>query len=265
MPFTRIRPAASLLAFTAASVLVLPACGVHLSLDAEAREQFKKTYTLAPGGTFEIKNTNGKIQIQPADGPTLDVVADKVAKAATDEGARDAARRIEIKESISPDHVMLDSAGEGLNLEINTSRHVDYTVKVPKGVNVRLVTTNGDMEVTGVTGTFDARASNGRIQATSLENDITVHTTNGAITIDAAKLGEHGITCSTTNGAMTISIPKDGKASISASVTNGTIETDNLSLNNTDSTRRHLDATLNGGGAKIKLDTTNGMISLNGR
>jgi hypothetical protein len=265
MPIIRTRSTASVLVLAAAAALVLPACGLNLSLDAEAKDQWKKTYTLAAGGTFEIRNTNGKIDIQPADGTTVDVVADRVAKAATDEGARDALRRIEIKESASPDHVTLDSSGGGFNLEINTSRRVDYTVRLPKGVNVKLVSTNGDLQITGVTGTFDAEATNGRIHAESLENDISVRTTNGAISIDASKLGEHGITCSTTNGAMTVSIPKDAKASISASVTNGTIATDGLTLNSTDSTRRHLDASLNGGGAKIHLDTTNGMISIKGR
>lgn len=150
-------------------------------------------------------------------------------------------------------------------MEINVSRSVNYTVTVPNGVNVKLVSTNGDMEVSGVTGTFSAEATNGRVQADGLENDVTVRTTNGAISIDAAKLGAQGISCSTTNGAMTVSVPKDSKASISASVTNGTIETSGLELSSSDSTHRHLDATLNGGGAKIRLDTTNGLISLKGR
>ena len=59
--------------------------------------------------------------------------------------------------------------------------------------------------------------------------------------------------------------PADAKATISASVTNGGIDAGSLPLETTESTRRKLEARLNGGGPTIKIGGTNGGIRLASR
>ena len=59
--------------------------------------------------------------------------------------------------------------------------------------------------------------------------------------------------------------PADAKASISASVTNGGIDTSGLAIETTQSSRRRLEGRLNGGGAPIQIEGTNGGIRIGPR
>jgi len=127
------------------------------------------------------------------------------------------------------------------------------------------VATNGEIQVTDLTGLLTVETTNGRVRATGLGNGAKVDTTNGAITLDFTKVADAGITCETTNGAIQITIPANSKASVSARVSNGTIVTKSLDLAATEQSRRRLDASIGGGGPAIRLTTNNGLIELKGR
>jgi hypothetical protein len=74
-----------------------------------------------------------------------------------------------------------------------------------------------------------------------------------------------GVKLECTNGGIRLHLPKDGKATISARITNGGIQADGLSIESTESSRRRLDGTLNGGGPRVDIDGTNGGITLSAR
>ncbi len=244
--------------------MALAACNLQISTKAEARDQWHRRYTLAHGGTLEIRNTNGIIRLDAGDGPAIDVTADRVVQAATDQAAKEALAAFEIAETVAPDRVTLDSTtrNSGGNLFLNLNRRVEYHVTLPRDTNVRLETTNGDINLGGLhlTGTFRAETTNGRIRATGLENTVEAGTTNGTISLEIARLGENGVSCETTNGTVELAVPADVNARLSARVTNGAIRTDGLALNVSEQSRRRLDATLGSGGPPIKLETTNGAI-----
>ncbi|MFI5177372.1 MAG: DUF4097 family beta strand repeat-containing protein [Vicinamibacterales bacterium] len=252
-------------AFGAAWLVFAGACGLQFAPGAEAKDQWTKSYTLKEGGSFEIRNTNGRIEVRTRDGNTVDVVADRVVRAATDEGAKDALRRLEIAETVTPDRVALDATGHGMGLQINISKHVDFVVHLPRWAAVKLVSTNGDIDVADLDGSFNVETTNGRIRGTGLGNATTVSSTNGAITLEFARLAEAGISCETTNGAIQVTIPRDSRARLSARVTNGTITTSDLELSASEQSRRRLEASIGGGGPVIRLETTNGLIQLKGK
>ena len=252
----------------AAAVLVaasasLAGCGIHLMAQEEARDRWTKTYTIEPGATFEISNTNGRIEIAPADGNTLEVVAERIVKASTEERAKAVLAGFEIRETVEPGRVRLESRMTGLHLGV--SRIVNYTVKLPSWTNVTIDTTNGDVRVAGLEGELRIQATNGRIEATGLGNGASVDTTNGAISLDFAKVGDQGIDCETTNGAITVALPRDANADVSARVTNGAISTGDLDLSLSEESRRRVEGRLGAGGARVRLETTNGAIRVRGR
>jgi hypothetical protein len=249
----------------AAGLAAAAGCGLPFMLNAEARDQWKKTYTLAPGGSFEVHNTNGRIEIRVGDGDTVDVVADRVVRAGSDEDAKGALKRLEITETVSPDRVRLDVDTHSLGMQMHVSQHVDFVVRVPKWAAVKLVSTNGDIDVADIGGAFSVETTNGRIKAEGLNNSASVESTNGAITLDFAKVGEGGITCETTNGKIEVIIPRNSKALLSARVTNGAISTSDLDLSATEQSRRRIEASIGGGGPTIRLETTNGAIEVRGR
>jgi len=248
-----------------ASALIAIGSGCSFLPTSEVRESWTRTYPLTAGGTFEVKNTNGRIQIDATDGSNIEVVAEKIARAGSDEGAREAVRRIEIAETVAPDRVLIDSTKSGAGFQINVSKRVDYVVKVPRTAQVKIETTNGDIEVTGLAGAFRAEATNGQIRGTGLENRAEVETTNGRVSLAFAKLTEGGVSCTTTNGAVEVLLPPDVKANLTADVTNGEIETGGLALTVVKHTRRHLEATVGGGGPQVRVETTNGSVSVRGR
>ena len=110
-----------------------------------------------------------------------------------------------------------------------------------------------------------ASATNGRIRAAGLSQGAEAKTTNGVIDLAFDAVTERGITAETTNGAIKISLPPGVNADLTARVTNGQISHDGLDLHISEESRRRVDGRLGSGGPVIRLETTNGAISVNGR
>ena len=93
----RPRTASFPLVALAALALVSAACDiVTADLKSEATADWRKTFTLEPGGRLEIENVNGSIHVPPSDGNQVEIVAQKKAKAVSDDAAKEALGRIEI-------------------------------------------------------------------------------------------------------------------------------------------------------------------------
>ncbi len=252
----------------AALAVAVGACNVQISDRTQAKDQWQRHYTLAAGGTLEIRNTNGLIHVEPADGNAVDITADRVVSAGTDQAAKAALAAFTIRETVSPDRIAIDSSNQTAGILINMSRRVDYHVRVPAWANLSLTTTNGDMELTGAhfTGTFHAESTNGHVQAAGLEGAVTARTTNGPISLDVSKLAADGLSATTTNGTITITVPKGAGAHVSARVTNGSITPENLgTVSIEEQSRRLFEASIDGGGPTIHLQTTNGAIRVKGK
>jgi putative adhesin len=239
------------------------ACGFDLLAQAEARDEWRRSYKIARGGTFEIRNTNGKIRLQPGEGDTIEVVATRVVRAPTEEQAKKTLSEFQIEEKVASDSIVVDGTTRGLS--VNRSRHVDFAVRLPKWVNVTLKATNGEIDADGLTGMFRAETTNGTVKAGGLEDGAVVETTNGTVQLDFAKLGESGVRCSTTNGRVTVTLPRDVKARLQAEVTNGGISTSGLEVATTHQSRRKFEGTVGGGGPSVRVETTNGDIEFRGR
>lgn len=250
-------------------VLLVMSTGCDLAMaDLRQKEtaEWRKTYELQPGGHVEIGNINGKIDVQPAAGNTVEVVAIKSARAASSEAAREALGRIEIQESVSPADVRIQTRMQRGGALFNSGNlQVEYTVRVPAGANVKLVTVNGGIEITGLKGPVTAETTNGGIKARDISGPIDASTTNGGVDVDLVQLSEPGVKLGCTNGGIRLRLPTDAKATISARITNGGIDASGLQLETTESSRRRLDGRLNGGGIRIDIEGTNGGIRISGR
>lgn len=228
--------------------------------------EWKKTYTLEPGGRVQIDNINGKIEVEPSTGNAVEVTALKTAKGADVTAAKAALERIEIHENASAGSIQIETkvprGGGWMNMG---GTQVAYTVRVPAGAEVKFTTVNGGVEVRGLTGRSDLRTTNGGVIARDVSGTVTASTTNGGVDVDLVKVGEGGATLSCTNGGIKLRLPQDAKASLSARITNGGIEADGVRLEATERSRRRLEGQLNGGGPAIRLEGTNGGIRISSR
>jgi hypothetical protein len=230
--------------------------------------EWRRTYDLQPGGRLEIRNINGKIDVEPSTGNAVEIVAEKSARAASSEAAKEALGRIEIQESASPSDVRIETKVQrnAGGLFSRSEQLVHYIVKVPALLEVRFSTVNGGIELTGLKGRITAEATNGGIKAHDVSGAIDASTTNGGVQVDLARVAESGVKLGCTNGGIELKLPADARATISARVTNGGINTDGVKIETVgESSRRRLDARMNGGGPSINLEGTNGGIRIASR
>lgn len=245
------------------ALVPLAGCNLQLSTDVEAKDEWTRSYQLTPDGSVTLKNGNGKIEVIGGDGSSVNIVAERIVKASTEAAAKEQLALLEMKEDVANDRVSIDSSTRGLT--INVSRRINYKVTMPKGASLTLTSSNGDILVTNVAGKFSAESSNGRIIASGLQGGTKVTTTNGVIELTFDKVGDGGITAETTNGTITLAMPKATNADLSARITNGAISNDGLDLKVSEQSRRRLDGTLGTGGPSIKLEATNGAITIRGK
>ena len=259
----------ALIACWAAPLLLTASAGcdvITADLRHTERSEWRRTYELSATGRVEINNVNGKIDVEPSTGQNVEVVAVKIARGATPELAKEALGRADITEDASRDLVRLTtkyarSGGwlHGQNVQ------VEYTVKVPPAAEVKFVTVNGGVNVTGLSGRVTAETTNGGVVARNVSGAIEAGTTNGGVDVELTRVAEGGAKLECTNGGIKLRLPQDAKATISASVTNGGIDTGGLTVEATESSRRRFEGKLNGGGPSIRISGTNGGITISAR
>jgi hypothetical protein len=247
-------------------VVALAGCDLSLGhLTARATEEWTRTYPLSPGGEVRITNTNGRIDVEGVDGPTVEVRAERIARGATEAAARELLPRIVIKEDSGPDRVSLETERMS-GIMIGVGFEVRYHVRAPKSAAINVTNTNGAVVVTSLSGKIMAHTTNGGVTGRNLTGGVDARSTNGGVFIDMAAVGPGRITLHTTNGAVTLALPETAKADLSASCTNGGINVSALEgLEVSEKSRRHLEGRLNGGGTPIQVETTNGGIRVRAR
>jgi hypothetical protein len=268
------------LTLAACDIAVTGDGGFHFDIAAgKAQDEWTRTYEIPSGGRIEVININGRITAEASDGSAVEVRAERTAKAATEEGAKDLLGRIEMREEVGEARVRVEVRPPRTN---GPSGHeITWTVKIPRGVAVDLRTVNGQVKLVGLQGDIRARTTNGGITGTAIvANVVDAAVTNGGVEIELARAATSGsLDLEAVNGGVTLLLPPDSKADIAARCTNGGISVDNLDVRVTDEDhrnvnefeekiegrkrfRRRLNGQLNGGGAKLTLETVNGGVRI---
>ena len=142
------------------SLASLAACDiVTADLRSEETAQWHKTYQLDANGRVEISNVNGKIEVEPSAGNTVDVTALKKARGASPEAAKAALERATIVEDVSSGRIKIETKMANMSgIVFNGGNvQVEYRVKVPAGAEVKFTTTNGGIEIDRAAGTDHRR------------------------------------------------------------------------------------------------------------
>jgi hypothetical protein len=238
--------------------------GLDFGLAAgKAQDEWTRTYKVSQGSRLELINVNGRIVAETFDGSVIEVRAERSAKAASDEAAKDLLNRIEMREEVGADRVRVEVRPPRMS---GPSGHeFKWTVKVPRGVSVDLRTVNGPVQMRGLDAEVRARSTNGGISGLAMSSrSIDAAVTNGGVEIELAQAVTTGtFDLEAVNGGVAITLPEDSKADIAGRCVNGGISTSGLSLETVgEQSRRRLDAKLNGGGARISLETVNGGVRI---
>jgi DUF4097 and DUF4098 domain-containing protein YvlB len=222
----------------------------------KATDEWTRTYTIAPGGSFQIENDNGVVEASPADGTNVEVRAERIVKASSDEAAQELLKSLELREEISPTRVRIVTTRPGRR----SSHEVRYHVKVPKGIAVQFETVNGGVRLHDLAGQVTASTTNGGVVGRGLSGPVKARTTNGGLRIEMASLSGE-VELETVNGGIRLQLPADARANLEASVTNGGIAMTDLPFQGEQS-RRRVSGTVNGGGTRVVAGTVNGGIKI---
>jgi hypothetical protein len=234
------------------------------NLAGRATDEWTRTYKLSPGGEVHIANTNGRIDVEAVEAPSVEIRAERIARAATDEGARELLPRIAIKEDVTPDRVSVETERLG-GIMIGASYEVRYHVRAPRTAAVDVTNTNGAVVIRGSAGRVRAHTTNGSVTTKNLSGPVEARTTNGSVNVDLASIKSDRIALRTTNGSLTLHLPDDAKADVVATWTNGGISVADVKVDVSERSRRRFEGRINGGGAPIELQTTNGGIRIRAR
>lgn len=257
------------IALLAVALLVTSAAAQAL----ERQATYDKTFPLAASGEVTVGNTNGSVEVSSWDRNEVHVQAVKRVRAGTSARVDEALQRLEVRVDASSDRVEIQTTGDrdsGGFLSWIFGNHVEasvsYTISVPRGARVSVETVNGKVRIHGVAGAVDASTTNGSVELTELAGEANASTTNGSVRVELSRMpAEASMRLRTTNGGIRLTVPQDARLSIDASTVNGGIDISGLEANLSRHSRRHVEATVNGGGgSQVRLSTVNGGIRISG-
>jgi hypothetical protein len=230
------------------------------------RVQFRdlREMTIPASGSLSVDGgRNGGIKVKGSERSDILVRACVQTWGANDEAARAAAAGIRISTGGT---IRAESAGD-------ENWSVSYEVLVPRNIDLNLKAQNGGVGIAAVEGRIEFETQNGGVHLMDVAGDIKGRTTNGGVHVALAgnSWRGSGLDVATTNGGVHLTMPDSYAANIETGTTNGGFHSDipALSVSNEDvkgPTRRQratrLNTVLNGGGAPIRLLTTNGGVHI---
>ncbi len=208
-------------------------------------------------------NVNGEIRAEGTAGGAVEVTAQRSAAASSDEAARDLLNAVQMREEVGAGRVRIETiAPKGWR----GGHKASFLVRVPPGVHVDLRTVNGGVRLANVGGEVRATSTNGGVRGTiGAASLVEARTTNGGVELSlAGALAPDGsVSLTSVNGGVRLDLPADTRADVSARCTNGRIDVSGLTLAvEGEQSRRRVRGALNGGGARIDLQTTNGGVKI---
>lgn len=217
-------------------------------------KDFNQSYPLQPGGSLELQNVNGTVDVQGWDRNEVEIHAVKTAKHKESD-----LERVSIDVEARPDAVSIATRypqNEGVEVA------VDYTIHVPHGARLEHIgTVNGTLKIAGVENVEDLHTVNGNIEVYEAGGMVHARTTNGNVHLELAHLPDKaGAAAETTNGSLVLAVPSDMQADVEARCLNGNFYSELPMTMESNQRPREVHGKLGRGGAPIRLRTVNGGI-----
>ncbi len=212
---------------------------VEMVQSQQATRSTEFTVPIPESGECEIRTENGKVQCIAGDVTEIQVIAEITARASTIEKAE------ALVESITVDRSEQEGVAKIIaNIPRGVSGSVSLTVILPSDTRLQTRTSNGSIEIIGLTDDTSARTSNGSIQIEACAGEIEAKSSNGKISIDGHSLTK--IQATTSNGSVHIKGHLSGGEHV-VRTSNGSIQVDAI-----------------GPAVRIRAQTSMGKVLVNG-
>jgi DUF4097 and DUF4098 domain-containing protein YvlB len=243
-------------AFRATALFALALAAVWAVPSYAITKEVNQSYPLQPGGSVELQNVNGAIDVQGWDRNEVEIHAVKTAKLKESD-----LERVTIEVDARPDAVSIITRypqNEGVEVA------VDYTIHVPHGARIEnLGTINGTLRIAGVESVEELHTVNGNIEVFEAGGSVHAHTTNGNVHLELARFHDkNGATAETTNGSLVLAVPSGTQADLEARCLNGNFFSELPIAMESSQKPREIHGKLGHGGVPIHLRTVNGGIRI---
>jgi len=258
-------------------LLSLLSCDLAHAGPKQSREAY--SWSGPVKGTLWLRNLNGAVLVETSKGAQVEIKAEvrwrdsnpadaKIVRRDSAAGTTFCGLFPARKQHCGADGSYQHDGSKRNDLELH------FRVKIPVGMKLDIMTTNGSVQVEAQTQTLLVRTSNGAIRAratgpaqisgtnggveiTEVGSTLDVSTVNGAIAVDLGKRMPSGpIDLSTTNGGIRLSASSALNADVRASTVNGGIRVAGTRY------RRSAKVRLGAGGPKLAANTVNGSIKI---
>lgn len=194
-----------------------------------------------PGGrTLDVRNINGSIRVEATNEAAVQMSIRKVIRAETRDDLaaaqrdvrldfRDGAARVEAVVTDHRGHLCGEDWNDRGERWDRIRYHVlyDFTIRVPRGVAIRLCTINsGDVTVDGTQGEFDVTNVNGAVALNRIAGSGRAHTVNGGVTVTFTANPKAASSFKTVNGNVDVSFLDGLAADFAMKTMNGGLFTD---------------------------------------
>ena len=256
-------------------------------------ETIQKTFTMAAGSvhkSLDIDNVWGSIEVKAIDGNQVQLVVSKTIRAETQAKLDQAKKEVTLDITDQPDLVKLyvngpfrcdcDGGCNGSHVHSDDPGYVvrmDFQLQVPRNIDLDLRTvTSGEINVSGVSGTFEVHNVNGAIDMTDVAGSGSVKTVNGHVKVAFREAPKENSSFGTVNGLVELAFPKSLSADFRFKTFNGGIYTDfpvtTLPVRAVEEQHegskvifradRYTGGRIGSGGPEIRIETLNGDIKI---
>ena len=248
--------------------------GVDLGNLGDADRNWVDAYTwsgvVSGDGPVWIRNLNGTIMVERAEGDSVVVTAQKSWRHGDPESVQIVAMPADGAVTICALWNAATAecgAGGVYRMKGGKGGHGDvavrFFVRLPAGVRLDASTVNGSITAAGTEGTLALETVNGSVTVDEVIGSVTASTVNGGITAAVLDLaGASELDLSTVNGSIEASVPAEINAQLEASTVNGKVQSE-LPLQIVGRINpRSIRATLGSGGMPLRLKTVNGSVTI---
>jgi DUF4097 and DUF4098 domain-containing protein YvlB len=210
-----------------------------------------------------VSTPNGKITVSSTTATTTTALITRKCSGMDREDAEKYIGNVKITEDITGGKLSL-----GANTPVYNVRNyaADFEITTPESNILDLATTNGSVNVTGMTARAKIRMTNGKIVTNNHSGEIDAVTMNGNVDCDISTLTA-AVSLDTTNGNVTLSLPASASASFDSSTTNGYVTVTGFSPDYSMEYSTRKVGTIGTGPSytSVTLNSTNGNVTIQAR
>ncbi|HAF12669.1 MAG TPA: hypothetical protein DCK93_18755 [Blastocatellia bacterium] len=225
---------------------------------AEARDEIRKSFELAPGARVEVSGINGWVKIETSDRKTADVYIERTGASQEVLG-----RRKIVIDSTAGELTIRGEKGDGsFFARIFGSKPSErITLRLPKQISLVARGVNGSVTTGEIDGPVEVHGVNGKVDIAQASGSAEFHGINGNISVALRRLDNsvdiHGI-----NGNIELRLSDGVNADLEAHGMNGDVTSDLPNVVVDKSRHGSYSAQIGQGGNSISASGINGNIRL---